>query len=81
MIRGCGVYVFSPEIFDYIRSTPVHPIRREKEITLTINNLAKINKAYGFLMDGENININDPDELLKASQLFKKFTPNNIHQP
>ncbi len=78
MIRGCGVYVFSPEIFDYIRSTPVHPTRGEKEITQTINDLAKINKAYGHFLDGENININDPDELLKASQLFRKYSPNNI---
>ncbi len=78
MIRGCGIYVFSPEIFDYIRVTPIHPVRGEKEITQTINDLAKINKAYGYFMNGENININDPEELLKASQLFRKFSSNNI---
>lgn len=78
MTRGCGIYIFSSEIFDHIRNTPVHPVRGEKEITQTINNLARINKAYGYFIDGENININDPDELLKASQLFKQFSPNNI---
>lgn len=71
LFRGCGVYIFKPEIFSYIRQTPIHPIRKEREITYTINHLAKSNKAYGFLLNGHNININDYDELLKASQLLK----------
>jgi dTDP-glucose pyrophosphorylase len=58
--------------FAHIRQTPVHPIRKEREITYTINKLAKLNKAYGYLINGHNININDYDELLKASQLLKE---------
>ncbi len=72
MFRGCGVYMFRPEIFSHIRKTPIHPIRKEREITYTINNLAKAGKAHGFLINGHNININDYDELLKASQLLKE---------
>ena len=77
MLRGCGVYLFRPDIFSQIRQTPIHPIRKEREITYTINNLAKQNKAYGFLINGYNININDYDELLKASQLLKDSKKNS----
>lgn len=71
MMRGCGVYLFSPDIFEYIRNTPVHPLRKEKEITYTINNAAKEGKAYGYVIDGHNININDHEQLLKASNLVR----------
>lgn len=78
MIRGCGVYIFSPAIYDFIRETPSHSIRNEKEITTTINNVAKIKKAFGYFIQGHNININDPDELLKASLLFRDFSSKRI---
>jgi UDP-N-acetylglucosamine diphosphorylase / glucose-1-phosphate thymidylyltransferase / UDP-N-acetylgalactosamine diphosphorylase / glucosamine-1-phosphate N-acetyltransferase / galactosamine-1-phosphate N-acetyltransferase len=71
-IRGCGIYIFRPEIFEFIRSTPIHPIRKEKDITTVINNVAKTGKAYGYFFNGCNININNSDELLKASILFKE---------
>lgn len=71
MMRGCGVYIFSPEIFEYIKRTPIHPIRNEREITYTINAVAKAGKAYGHVFEGHNVNINDCDELLKASHLIK----------
>ena len=71
-LRGCGVYIFSAEIFDCIRETPVHPIRKEKEITFTINRVASEGKAYGFVINGYNVNINDYNELLKASLLVRE---------
>jgi len=71
MMRGCGVYIFDPKIYEHIRNTPVHPIRKEREITYTINSLAKAGKAYAHVIDGYNININDYDELLKAGHLLK----------
>ncbi|KKU75156.1 MAG: Nucleotidyl transferase [Candidatus Amesbacteria bacterium GW2011_GWB1_47_26] len=46
MFRGCGVYLFRPEVFSHIRNTPIHP-------------------------NGSNVNINDYDELIKASQMLK----------
>ncbi len=72
LMRGCGVYMFSSQIFTEIRNTPVHPIRKEREITYTINQLAKSGRAYGFVINGNNININNYDELLKASQLLRE---------
>jgi len=77
MFRGCGVYIFKPEIYNHIRQTPMHPIRKEREITYTINHLAKLGKAYGHLINGNNVNINDYDELLKASQLLKEYRKNS----
>ena len=71
MFRGCGVYLFRPEVFSHIRNTPIHPIRQEREITYTIDRLAKLGKAYGHLINGSNVNINDYDELIKASQMLK----------
>jgi dTDP-glucose pyrophosphorylase len=72
MYRGCGVYLFRPEIFDFIKNTPIHLIRKEREITYTINSVAEADKAYGFIIDGYNININDYNELLKAGLLVKE---------
>ena len=71
-MKGCGVFMFRPEIFSCIRKTPMEPARKEREIIYTINDLAKNDKAYGFLINGFNININDYDELLKASQLLRE---------
>ena len=70
-MRGCGVYIFDNRVFDYIRQTPVHPIREEREITYTIDMLARQGKAYGHLLNGYNVNINDSEQLLKASNLVK----------
>ncbi len=70
-VRGCGVYMFRPEIFTHIRATPVHSQRKEREITHTINMLAQMGLAYGYRIRGHNININNYDELIRASMLVK----------
>ncbi len=79
LTRGCGVYIFNPDIYRYIRQTPVHPIRNEREITYTINELARLKKAYGYTIRGHNININDSDQLLKASNLIKMLKTQNTN--
>ncbi len=71
MIRGCGIYLFKTEIFNFIRNTPPYSVRKEKDITSVINNVASKGKAYGYFLNGYNININDYEELLKANILFK----------
>jgi UTP--glucose-1-phosphate uridylyltransferase len=70
-MRGCGVYMCRPEIFDHIRETPVHPVRKEREITYTISRLSTHGKAYGFKIDGHNFNVNDCDQLLKGSNMLR----------
>jgi len=76
MTRGCGIYLFRPEIFNFILNTPQHPKRKEKDITSVINNIAKTGKAHGYFLNGYNININDYEELLKANLLHKKHINN-----
>lgn len=72
-MRGCGVFMFRPEIFQSIRKTPIELARKEREIIYTISELSKKGGAYGFLINGHNVNINDYDELLKASELFRDY--------
>jgi len=71
--RGCGIYMFKPEIFKFIKDTEVDPIRKEKDITTVINNVAKKNRAYGYLLDGFHININNYEELYKATKLIREY--------
>jgi dTDP-glucose pyrophosphorylase len=75
-LRGCGVYVFAPEIFEYICRTPILPPRDEVEITNTIGLAAKEGKAYGFQIEGVNINVNTPDDLYKAWSAVMKSKKN-----
>jgi len=77
-IRGIGVYIFSPEIFDYIKQTPISPPRNEIEITNTIRLVAKKGKAYADFIHGINININTPEDLLNAWIYYKEFKNKNI---
>jgi len=70
-IRGTGIYLFSPKIFDYIEKTPVSTIRNEIEITDTINLVAKDNKAYLGFIEGINVNINSMMDLFEAWKLMK----------
>ena len=55
--RGCGIYLFRPEIFSYIKKTPVSSIRNEREITHTLQLLTREKRVYGYLIKGSNINI------------------------
>jgi dTDP-glucose pyrophosphorylase len=65
-LRGCGVYIFSPEIFEYIGKTPKLPPRDEVEITNSIGLAAQDGRAYGEFINGININVNTPEDLLQA---------------
>lgn len=76
-LRGCGVYLFRPEVYEHIRKTPVHPVIG-LEISNTINRLAKLGKAYGYVINGYNVNINNPNELLKASYFVQETKKNKI---
>ncbi len=76
MTRGCGIYLFKSEIFNFILNTPPDTKRKEKDITSVINNVAGAKKAYGYFLNGYNININDYEELLKANLLHKKHINN-----
>lgn len=71
-IRICGIYVFDPRIFRYIRESPRTPPRNEIEITTAIDRATKEGRAYGHFIDGINININTKEELLLANILLAR---------
>ena len=65
-LRGCGLYIFDPEIFEFVRKTPILPPRNEVELTNTIGLVAKEGRAYGGLINGINVNVNTPEDLFRA---------------
>ena len=69
-VRGCGIYVFDPIVYEYIRRTPRTPPRYEKEITNTIKLMAMDGPVYGAFINGININVNTTEDLIKASKLL-----------
>ena len=62
--RGTGFYLFRPEVFQMIESTPVTLQRNEREITETIRLLAERGEAYAEFLRGINLNINTFNDLL-----------------
>lgn len=72
-LRGVGVYLFDPKVFDFIEITPASIKRNEKEITDTIGLIAKRGRAYAALIDGMNINVNTFSDLMIATKLLLKF--------
>ena len=66
-IRGAGVYLFSPKIFDFIKDTSLSLIRNEVEITDTLNLIARRGKCYGEFLEIPDININTKKDLLNAT--------------
>ncbi len=75
-LRGCGVFIFSPEIFDYIRKTPLVKIKKILEIIPAVNLVAQDKKAYGYMLNGDNVNINNLDNLIEANLLLRKHQKN-----
>ncbi len=69
-VRGCGIYIFNPKVYDYIGNTPTSIPRNEKEITNTIKLIADDNSAYGAFINGVNINVNTSTDLLEATRLL-----------
>lgn len=71
-LRGCGIYICDPSIYEYIKKTPISFVRNEKEITDTIGLIAAEERAYGEFIDGFNTNVNTVSDLLLATQLILK---------
>jgi len=63
-LKGCGVYIFSPSIFDAIRTTPRSGIRNEYEITDAIDNLIRMGHVVLPLeIIDWDMNITTPEDL------------------
>ena len=66
--RGCGIYFFTPQIYNYIKKTKYSKVSKKKEITDTINLVAKDKKAYVWRLKGVNVNVNTQTDLEKATK-------------
>lgn len=73
LIKGCGIYVFSPAIFSAIEHTGKTPLRGEYEITDSIQTLInEVGKVYCQLWDTWNFNLSYPRDLLDCNLRFLK---------
>lgn len=67
-LKGCGLYLFDPVIFDAIRRTPRTALRDEYELTDSIQIL--IEYGYGVLpatVVERDLNLSEPRDLLKLN--------------
>lgn len=68
---GCGTYVFSPRVFDYIEKTPKSKRSGIVELTDVIDLMAKEGKVLPFFLSGEYVNVNTPEDLNYANYTWK----------
>lgn len=68
---GCGTYMFSPKVFDSIDNTPKSKKSGLVELTDVIDNLAKDGDVYPFLLEGNYVNVNSPEDLNNANYMWK----------
>jgi len=76
-IRGTGIYLFDPKIFEFIKIQKESNIRNEIEITDTLNSIAKLGRCYGVELKIPDININTVDELIRATE----YMLSRVHIP
>lgn len=66
--RGCGLYFFRPELFEFIKKTKASKTTGKKEITDTINLIAADKRAFAWPINGINVNVNTGKDLIKATK-------------
>lgn len=68
-LANAGIYVFTPEIFDAIKKTPMSR-RGEYEITDSLRFLIQTSKVYGCELTDEWVDIGMPWDMLTANELL-----------
>lgn len=77
-IANAGIYVYTPEIFDYIKKTELSP-RGEYEITDSISMVVEDGrKVRCVIMEEDWIDVGRPWDLLKANSLLMKDLKEDI---
>lgn len=68
LLKGCGIYLFGPEVFDAIRRTPRTALRDEYEITTTIQIMIEdgLKVAAEAVIDWD-LNVTFPRDLLEGN--------------
>jgi NDP-sugar pyrophosphorylase family protein len=83
LIKGCGIYLFGPEIFDAIRRTPRTALRDEYEITSSIQLL--IEDGYRVATEPVidwDLNVTFPSDLVDGNIAWlKRQGMNNLVDP
>jgi dTDP-glucose pyrophosphorylase len=76
-LKGCGLYLFSPKIFEAIEETPKSEKRNEYEITdsiqILINKYGKVYNSNSLLSD---INITNLEDLKRANIFWMLYNGN-----
>lgn len=68
LLKGCGIYLFGPEVFEAIRKTPRTPLRNEYELTTSVQIL--IDDGHKIAVDNcidWDVNITYPIDLLNTN--------------
>ena len=73
-LKGCGIYVFRPEIFDAIRRTPRTALRDEYELTTSI----ELYIQAGYTIYAEEVidwdmNFTCPDDVLQCNLIWLEY--------
>jgi NDP-sugar pyrophosphorylase family protein len=69
---GCGTYFFKPEIFDYIKKTPISLKTGKVELTEAINLVAASGgRVYPFRLKGGYINVNSVGDYSAAQYMVR----------
>jgi len=72
-IMGTGNCIFKNEIFDYIQYTPISYVRKEKELPDLIQCAVDDgNPVKLFFIGSRYVNINTPDDIVMAENIFSK---------
>ncbi len=69
---GMGLYFFSPMVFEYIRHTPVSPLRNEIEISDTLQLMVSRKEGLAPIwFEGDYLNVTYPEDIEKAEKIFE----------
>ncbi len=68
---GCGTYLFSPKIFEYIENTPKSKRSGIVELTDVIDKMAKEGVVLPFFIGGDYVNVNTSEDLNYANYMWK----------
>jgi len=78
-LKGVGLYLFSPEIFDAIRRTPLSALRNQCELTDAIQ--VMIDSGIGVQaanVIASDVNLTDPPDLLRSNLEMAEAAGDNI---
>jgi len=73
---GCGTYLFSPKIFEYIEKTPKSKRSGIVELTDVIGLMAHDGLVSPFFLKGDYINVNTSEDLNYANYMWKELNFN-----